>query len=84
MPKVEKPLTWGLLVSEDEMFSERTGKWFEILEVRRRGNDVTVRLKGGGKDVPQFTKPADTPVRVRRSQMGKAVDMFVVAFSGPS
>jgi hypothetical protein len=84
MAKVEKETTWGLLVSEDEIFSPRTGKWHEIMEVRHRGADVTVRLTGGGKEVPQFTKPATTKVRVRRSKTGQVVDMFAVVFSGPA
>lgn len=84
MAKLEKEITWGLLVSEDEIFSPRTGKWHEILEVRRKGTDVTVRLAGGGKTVPKFTKPATTTVRVRRSETGQVVDMFAVVFSGPA
>lgn len=86
MPTVEKPLTWSLLVSGDEMFSAKTGKWFEILEVRSRDGQVTVRLKGGeaGRPPITFTKPAITPVRVRRSEMGQAVDLFAVVFSGPA
>jgi hypothetical protein len=54
------------------------------MEVRHRGADVTVRLTGGGKEVPQFTKPATTKVRVRRSKTGQVVDMFAVVFSGPA
>lgn len=84
MPKVEKPLTWGLVVTEDELYSDKTGRWLEVLETRRRGDDVTIRLKGGGETVPQFTKLASTPCRVRRSEMGQAVDLFAVVFSGPS
>jgi hypothetical protein len=84
MPKVEKPLTWGLVVSEDEVFSEKTGRWMEVLEARTNAGQTTLRFKGGGQAVPKFTRPASTPCRVRRSETGRVVDMFHVVFSGPS
>jgi len=83
MPYVEKDITWGLLVSDDQIWSARAQKWMTVLEVRNRNGQVTVRFAGGGKTVPQFTKPASEPARVRRSQTGQVVDMFAVVFSGP-
>jgi hypothetical protein len=75
------PLTWGQLVTTDVMLSERTGKWFEVLECKTSKGQTSILLRGGAR----FTKPADTPVIVRRSEMGEAVDMFAsVLWSGPS
>lgn len=76
----EMTLTYGQVVSEDLLWSEAKGKWFEVLEVATTGGQTQFRLKGVAA---KFTKPATDEVRVQRSETGKAVDMFnTVIWSG--
>ena len=85
-PPVELDITWADLCSGDLMFSAKTGRWMEALEIRHRGAMTTVRLTGGEKNKPPitFTRPATTPVKVRRAaDMAAAVDVLTIAFSGP-
>lgn len=77
----DRPLPYGQIVTTDEIYSEALGKWFEVLETNTDGAMVSFRLKGIGK---LFRKPADDTVKVRRSEMGKAVDDFQILWSGVS
>ncbi len=86
--RAEAPFTWGQLVADDELWSEKAGKWFTVLETKHEdtpGNDVGkthVRLKGVGTS---FANPSNVMARVRRSAMGEAVDVFAaVIWSGPN
>jgi len=77
----EQELTWGQAVATDEVLSAN-GRWYEVLDIRAKGAQVHVRFRGLPKP---FDKPAADPVRVRRSEMGQAVDMLAtVLWSGPS
>lgn len=77
----ELEITWGQLVADDEMWSAKARRWFTVLETKAVGSDTQVRLVGGSV----FKQPSKTPVQVRRSEMGKAVDMFAtVIWSGPN
>lgn len=77
----DRPLTYGQIVTTDEIYSEALGKWFEVLETNTDGAMVTFRLRGVGK---LFRKPAGESVKVRRSEMGRAVDEFQILWSGVS
>lgn len=81
-PTAGLPLTWAEVVTTDEVLS-KNGQWYEVLEVRAdEFGRVVVRLVGVGK--PQ-TYPGSKDVRVRRSEMGQAVDvMNTILYSGPS
>ena len=79
----EITITWDRLVADDELYSERSGKWFTVAEVKAADGRTNVRLKG----VPKaFDNPSDTPARVRRSvAMADALDAFAsVIWSGPN
>lgn len=71
---------WGRLVSGDQIWSEKVGKWFEVLEVRTAGGRTTALLAGGVR----FTKPAGETVKVKRSDLGLAMDRFETLWSGPN
>jgi hypothetical protein len=80
--RTEHPLTYGQIVTTDEVWSDAKQKWFEVLETTRRGDRVHFRLVGVAA---RFDKPAGDPVKVRRSEMGKAMDLFGdVIWSGVS
>lgn len=76
----EEPYRWRLVLTGDLAQSKR-GDWVEVLEVRTKGDRVYVRFVGIST---LFDKAADDTVMIRRSEMGAAVDLFAVVFSGPS
>jgi hypothetical protein len=82
LPVNELERTWAEVVTEDEIFSARTGKWYRVIEAHRQGGRMAVHAKG----LPKIIKPLATdPVRIRRSTMGDAVDVMISVFSsGPS
>lgn len=65
---------WSLVVAEDEVWSEKSKGWFLVLTAEKaEGAKVRVTLEG----VPApLTVPAATLVKVRRSEMGQAVDVW--------
>lgn len=65
--------TWAEVVEGDEIFSARTGKWYEVTEAREQpGGRRAVHVKG----LPKILKPKGAdPVRVRRGPTGDAVDV---------
>jgi hypothetical protein len=76
----ERDTTWGLVVEGDEIWSDRTKKWYPVLgSVSIKG---TSTVKIFAKGVPAIVKPAADPVRVRRGATGKAVDVIALVFSG--
>lgn len=76
----EQEITWGELVAGDEMYSTKAARWFTVSSVSRSGATMNVRLVGVAKP---FSQPAATAVKVRRSDMGKALDVFAaVLWSG--
>lgn len=81
MTAPEISLTWGEVVSTDYVWSTKRSAWFEVIEVWTVGGRTHFRLRGAVK--PQDVPPT-TPVRVRRSQMGAAVDLFVSIISSAS
>lgn len=78
----ETSRTWAEVVTTDYVWSAKRGAWFEVIEAWAKGDRVHFRLRGAEKTQDL---PATTPVRVRRSQMGTTVDMFVgIMSSGPN
>lgn len=78
----ETPRTWAEVVTTDYVWSAKRSAWFEVIEVWAKGDRVHFRLRGAEK---AQDLPATTPVKVRRSQMGATVDMFVgIMSSGPN
>jgi hypothetical protein len=74
---------WSEIVTEDEIYSTKTGKWYRVLDtVTMATGGIQAHLEG----VPTpFTNPATAEVRCRRGLSGKAVDVFIDVFrSGPS
>lgn len=79
MSMQEQPLTWGLVVEGDQVWSDKAKAWYEVHQAETMGTEQCVSLKG----VPgAVIVPAGKAVRVRRGETGKAMDMFRVAFSG--
>lgn len=77
-------MIWGQVVESDELKSLKTGKWYEVLSTSTTEGTARIRLKGVAK---LLIKPIADEVPAgthRRGQTGKAVDLFVVAFSGPN
>lgn len=78
----ESPRTWAEVVSTDYVWSVKKGSWFEVIEVWAKGGRVHFRLRGADK---AQDLPATTPVKVRRSEMGAAVDRVTsIMSSGPN
>jgi hypothetical protein len=69
----EVEATWGLVVAEDEIWNEKTKRWYPVEKVWRAGANVEAVLTGPGR-IP--SRPASRAVRVRRSAMGRAVDVW--------
>jgi hypothetical protein len=81
----EQDITWGQVVVDDEIYSAKTGKWYKVtttLAMIEKAGHVKVWATG----LPKAIEPkAANPVRVRRGEMGKAVDVLAsVLWSGQS
>lgn len=77
-------MIYGQVVEGDEIKSVKTGKWYEVTSTSTTETTARIRLKGVG---PVLIKPIadELPAGThRRGETGKAVDLFVVAFSGPN
>ncbi len=75
-------MIYGLIAEGDELKSTKTGKWYEVLSTSTAATTARIRLKGIAK---LLIKPIADEVPAgthRRGRTGKAVDLFVVAFSG--
>lgn len=78
----DSPRTWAEVVSTDYVWSAKKNNWFEVIEAWAKGDRVHFRLRGADKTQDL---PASTPVKVRRSEMGKTVDMVIgIMSSGPN
>lgn len=79
--KPEIKTTWGMVVEGDEIFSAKTGKWYQV-----RGSlsiQGTTKVKIFAVGIPKgFEREAGEAVTVRRGLTGKAVDVFQIIFSG--
>jgi len=73
--------TWGDVITNDEIYSAKTGRWYKVVSTNRQGDRVAIMAKG----LPKIIKPlAADPVRIRRGDMGRAADVLIsVLTSGP-
>jgi hypothetical protein len=72
--------TWRLVVESDEVWSEKTRKFYPVTQVSLGPAGVRVHMKGIPKAI--MRKPGD-PVTIRRGATGRAVDVLVdVLYSG--
>lgn len=75
MTSSPEPLPWSQVAESDEVFSERTRKWYRVRSTSLLPTGmVRVRFEGVAKP---FEKDADEKVPVRRGPTGKAVDIFI-------
>lgn len=82
----EEMRKWSDVVTEDEIYSTKTKKWYRVLNMVSAADNgkayVKVQCEGMAKP---FMVPAAAEVLVRRSEMGQAVDMWIdVMRSGPA
>lgn len=78
----EATCTWAEVVSTDYVWSVKRSAWFEVIEVWQKSAKTHFRLRGADKTQDL---PSTTPVKVRRSDMGAAVDVFIgIMSSGPN
>lgn len=80
MSKPEIPTRWGLVVESDEIYSDKTGRWYEVTgSCSIKGTD---KVKIFARGVPKaFERKAHDPVTVRRGPTGQAVDVLQLVFS---
>lgn len=64
---------WSQVVAEDEIYSTKTQKWYRVIETHQQDGKVMMRTEGMAK--AKAMNPA-ARVRVRRSEMGQAVDVW--------
>lgn len=76
----EKEVAWGLVVEGDEIYSDRTKKWYPVTGSvsMRGGQDVKIFARGLPRAI---IKPAKDQVLVRRGPTGDAVDVIQLVFS---
>lgn len=78
--KPEIPTRWGLVVEGDEIFSDRTKRWYEVTgSVSIKG---THKVKIFARGIPKaFERDAGEATTVRRGPTGQAVDTIQLVFS---
>lgn len=73
---VEQEITWGQVVESDEIYSDKTKRWYEVTRAVHSGGTEGKSLINA-KGIPRGLKPNSAdPVKVRRGPTGNAVDMF--------
>jgi len=77
----EEPRTWGEVVIGDEILSERTGRWYEV--IRSVVDEAKGTIKVNIKNAPAkpIIRPMGDPVRVRRGVLGDTADLFQLLWS---
>lgn len=72
----ERDLSWGQVVEGDEIYSDKTKRWYEVTRAVHSGGTEGKSLINA-KGIPRGLKPNSAdPVKVRRGPTGNAVDMF--------
>ena len=66
---------WSLVVAEDEIYSTKTSKWYRVTKTGPGLGAGNVKVTCEGTAKP-FNVPAEAMVKVRRSEMGQAVDVW--------
>lgn len=73
---MEQEITWGQVVEGDEIWSDKTKRWYEVTRAVHAGGTEGKSLINA-KGIPRGLKPNSAdPVKVRRGPTGNAVDMF--------
>lgn len=75
-------MIYGQLGESDQLYSPKTGKWYEVLSVSTTATEARIRLAGVGKLLIKPIKEQIPPGRVKRGQTGQAMDLFITIFSG--
>ena len=76
---VESERTWAEVVESDQIWSDKTKKWYPVISsVALPDGRMRIQAKG----LPKSIAPAGAgTVRVRRGPTGQAVDMWTVVWS---
>lgn len=77
-------MIWGQVVESDEIHSAKTGRWYEVVSTSTTRTEARIHLAGIAKPLVKPVAETVPPEMIRRGATGKAVDLFVVAFSGPT
>jgi len=72
---------WGEVVEGDEILSDKTGKWYEVVRTVRSMDDATIKVNI--KNVPHkpITRHVGAPVKLKRGVTGEAADVLEVLWS---
>lgn len=75
----ESERTWAEVVESDQIWSDKTRKWYEVISsVALPDGRMRIQAKG----LPKSITPAGAkPVRVRRGPTGQTVDTWNVVWS---
>jgi len=77
-------MIWGMVVEGDEIKSAKTGRWYAVSSTSTSRTDARIRLIGVAKTLIRPLRDEVPAGTHRRGPAGEAVDLFVVAFSGPN
>jgi hypothetical protein len=77
----ETDRTWGEVVVQDEILSEKTGRWYEVTRsvTSPDGTSIKLNIKGSAKPI---IRPVGDPVKVKRGVLGDAADTLELLWSG--
>lgn len=75
-------MIWGQLAESDQVWSDRTSKWYEITTVSTTETHVRVWVKGVPKPFIQPLSKTIPDQHVRRGEAGRVMDLFITVFSG--
>lgn len=76
----EKEIPWSLVVEGDQIYSERTKKWYPVTGSSTIKGTTKIKVFINGRAIP--LQEARDEVRVRRGPTGDAVDVLHLVFSG--
>lgn len=77
-------MIWGQVVESDQLYSAKTQRWYQVLSTSTTRSEARIRLAGISKPLIKPVGETVPPEMIRRGETGKVVDLFVVAFSGPT
>lgn len=76
----EKEIIWGLVVEGDQIYSDRTKKWYPVTGSSAVKGTTKIKVFVNGRAIA--LQEAKDTVRVRRGPTGDAVDVLQLIFSG--
>jgi hypothetical protein len=77
---IEKEIIWGLVVEGDQIYSDRTKKWYSVTGSSAVTGTTKIKVFINGRAIP--LQESKDIVRVRRGPTGDAVDVLQLIFSG--